>query len=150
MKMTIVQKSSLDQTDNWSAEFNIYGKSIIDSVLRQCLDRSALQAALKEELRFVRIHCFALNMSINHKKTLISALIGGSGNKQSVDIFMLIKYIEGSINLDRARMIKALILSIVLKKAVEENKLELEKYIESELKKILDLRKSLDQILSIN
>jgi len=149
MKITIVNKSSLNMLDNWSAEFNVGAKELIDIVLSYKLSIEDYKFKLNRNIYQLRGNRGLVRIILLNEKQILSSIIGGyANNPNMITVDKVFSFLDSSLNSNnRSIVIKGLIASMILIKSIKNNVNDIERFINEELKRILLLKSSLKSII---
>jgi len=149
MKIAIVNKSSVDMLNNWSAEFNIGEKELIDIVLSYKLSIEDYKFKLNGNIYQLRGNRGLVRIILLNEKQILSSIIGGyANNPNMITVDKVFSFLDSSLNSNnKSIVIKGLIVSMILIKSIKNNVNDIERFINEELKRILLLKSSLKSII---
>ena len=149
MKIAIVNKSSVDMLNNWSAEFNIGEKELIDIVLSYKLSIEDYKFKLNGNIYQLRGNRGLVRIILLNEKQILSSIIGGyANNPNMITVDKVFSFLDSSLNSNnKSIVIKGLIVSMILIKSIKNNVNNIERFINEELKRILLLKSSLKSII---
>jgi len=145
--VAIVKKSTLTSMDNWSAEFHVGAKKMIDFVIKSDLSSIEMDMKIKNNLGLLMKNRESLRISIKYKKDVIAAAIS---SRQVLTVDNIMSFFKSAVTgRDLYKKRRALVVSMVLMHSIQENKVEIMSYIDAELRRVSKLKEDMESIMSI-
>jgi len=150
MRSVVVKSSTVHSFDNWSAEFHVNAKDLIDKILKLDLNRMEIISKIVANQKIIFSNEVAAKMALTYSLKTIAATIGGYANASyRLTASSVNDYLSNSINKDLPTLRKALVVSLVMIHSIKNNQEDIEKFILNEFARVTALKDSMEVLVDL-